>query len=38
MHGYQASQRGGEVAVELCGDRVLLRGSAVTFSRGQLVI
>ena len=38
MRGYQASQRGGEVAVELAGDRVLLRGSAVTFSRGQLVV
>jgi PhzF family phenazine biosynthesis protein len=38
MRGYQASSRGGEVAVELCGDRVLLRGSAVTFSRGQLVV
>ena len=38
MRGYQASSRGGEVIVELCGDRVLLRGRAVTFSRGQLVI
>jgi len=38
MRGYQASPRGGEVIVELCGDRVLLRGRAVTFSRGQLVI
>ena len=38
MRGFQASQRGGEVAVEWCDDRVLLRGSAVTFSRGQLVV
>jgi PhzF family phenazine biosynthesis protein len=38
MLGYQASARGGEVEVEIVDDRVLLRGSAVTFSRGQLVV
>jgi diaminopimelate epimerase len=37
MHGYQASERGGEVEVELLGDRVLLRGDAVTVTRGQLL-
>lgn len=37
MRGYQASERGGEVEVELVGDRVLLRGDAVTVSRGQLL-
>ena len=36
--GYQASARGGEVEVEISGDRVLLRGSAVTVSRGQLLV
>jgi predicted PhzF superfamily epimerase YddE/YHI9 len=35
--GYQASARGGEVEVELAGDRVLLRGSAVTTVRGELL-
>ena len=38
MRGYQASARGGEVGVELVGDRVRLRGTAVTFSRGQFVV
>lgn len=37
MRGYQASARGGEVEVELVADRVLLRGAAVTVSRGQLL-
>jgi PhzF family phenazine biosynthesis protein len=36
LRGYQASARGGTVEVELEGDRVLLRGSAVTVVRGQL--
>ncbi|MCR9246643.1 MAG: PhzF family phenazine biosynthesis protein [bacterium] len=37
MVGYQASTRGGEVDVEVVGDRVLLRGSAVTVVRGELL-
>jgi predicted PhzF superfamily epimerase YddE/YHI9 len=37
MTGYQASARGGEVEVELVGDRVLLRGSALTMLRGELI-
>jgi PhzF family phenazine biosynthesis protein len=37
MWGYQASPRGGEVEVENVGGRVLLRGDAVTVSRGQLL-
>ncbi|AJY73338.1 PhzF family phenazine biosynthesis protein [Paenibacillus beijingensis] len=36
MHGYQESQRGGEVLVELQGDRVLLGGRAVTVLCGEL--
>jgi predicted PhzF superfamily epimerase YddE/YHI9 len=34
---YQASARGGTLEVEVRGDRVLLRGRAVTVSRNQLV-
>ena len=34
---YQASPRGGVVQVEVAGDRVLLRGQAVTVLRGVLV-
>jgi len=34
--GYQASPRGGHVHVELKDDRVLLRGSAVTFLKGEI--
>lgn len=34
--GYQASPRGGYVHVEVKGDRVLLRGQAVTFLKGEL--
>ncbi len=37
MVGYQASQRGGYVGVEIIGDRVLLFGKAVTTLRGELV-
>ena len=37
MKAYQASARGGELEVELCGDRVLLRGRAVTVLRGELL-
>lgn len=36
LKGYQASARGGEVEVEVAGDRVLLRGAAVTVVRGEL--
>ncbi len=37
MIGYQASPRGGEVAVRIAGDRVILGGQAVTVMRGELV-
>jgi predicted PhzF superfamily epimerase YddE/YHI9 len=37
MVGYQASARGGVVGVELRGERVLLRGEAVTIWRGALL-
>jgi predicted PhzF superfamily epimerase YddE/YHI9 len=36
MTGYQASARGGVVQVRLMGDRVILRGQAVTVLRGEL--
>ncbi len=35
--GYQASARGGVVRVRVAGERVLLRGQAVTVLRGELV-
>lgn len=34
--GYQASARGGTVGVEMAGERVLLRGSAITIFSGSL--
>jgi predicted PhzF superfamily epimerase YddE/YHI9 len=37
LTGYQASSRGGIVRMRLCGDRVILGGTAVTVSRGELV-
>jgi PhzF family phenazine biosynthesis protein len=37
MRGFQASARGGTVEVQVVGDRVKLRGSAVTVTRGQLL-
>jgi PhzF family phenazine biosynthesis protein len=37
LTGYQASQRGGTVRVQLDGDRVRLSGQAVTVLRGELV-
>jgi PhzF family phenazine biosynthesis protein len=37
LTGYQASARGGTVEVELAGERVLLRGHAVTVLRGEIV-
>jgi PhzF family phenazine biosynthesis protein len=38
MIGYQASARGGVVAVTLAGDRVVLAGEAVTTLRGELLV
>ncbi len=38
LRGHQVSTRGGEVEVEVVGDRVLLRGTAVTVVRGELVV
>jgi PhzF family phenazine biosynthesis protein len=38
MVGYQASARGGMVGVEVAGDRVLLKGKAVTVLRGELMV
>ncbi|HSL17597.1 MAG TPA: PhzF family phenazine biosynthesis protein [Methylomirabilota bacterium] len=38
MVGYQASSRGGIVAVTLAGDRVKLAGPAVTVLRGELLV
>lgn len=35
--GWQASARGGEVEVVVCGDRCLLRGTAVTVLEGRLL-
>lgn len=37
MTGYQASPRGGTVEVELRGERVALRGEAITVFRGELL-
>ncbi len=37
LTGYQASERGGFVYVELTKKRVLLGGKAVTFSSGKLM-
>jgi predicted PhzF superfamily epimerase YddE/YHI9 len=37
MTAYQCSPRGGVVKVKFAGDRVLLRGKAVTMLRGELV-
>ena len=37
FHAYQASARGGQVRVEVQGDRVKLGGKAVTVSRGELL-
>ena len=38
LHCYQASKRGGELEVELRGDRVLMRGHAVTVMKGDLLV
>jgi PhzF family phenazine biosynthesis protein len=38
MTAFQASARGGELLVELRGDRVLLAGAAVTVFKGQLCV
>lgn len=37
MQAFQASTRGGEVGVELAGERVRLRGRALTVLRGELL-
>ena len=37
LRGQQLSERGGEVECELAGERVLLRGDAVTVLRGELL-
>ena len=38
MLGQQISARGGVVGVELCGERVRLKGRAVTVLRGELAV
>ncbi len=38
LRAHQASRRGGELEVELRGERVLLRGRAITTSRGALLV
>jgi predicted PhzF superfamily epimerase YddE/YHI9 len=38
MIGYQASSRGGAIGVRLVGERVRLRGNAVTVLRGELLV
>jgi PhzF family phenazine biosynthesis protein len=38
LFGFQASQRGGHVRMELVGDRVRLSGGAVMVSRGELMV
>jgi PhzF family phenazine biosynthesis protein len=38
MTGFQASARGGVVKVRLEGDRVILRGQAITVLRGELLV
>ena len=38
LRGYQASARGGMVGCEWAGDRVRLRGQAVTVLRGDLLV
>ena len=37
LTGYQASDRGGVVSIELCDDHVKLKGQAVTVMKGYLV-
>jgi hypothetical protein len=38
MFARQLSKRGGELFCELAGDRVLIGGKAVLYSRGQIEI
>ena len=38
LRGFQASARGGVVEVEVAGERALLRGTATTVVRGQLLV
>jgi predicted PhzF superfamily epimerase YddE/YHI9 len=37
LKAFQASERGGELQVELAGGRVLIRGQAVTVFAGELL-
>ena len=37
MRAYQASPRGGVIAVRVAGNRVFLGGTAVTVARGELI-
>ena len=37
LTGYQASSRGGEVGMEIVGNRVILKGKAVLVAKGQLM-
>jgi PhzF family phenazine biosynthesis protein len=37
VRGYQVSKRGGYVGVDVLGDRVVIRGRAVTVVRGELI-
>ncbi|MBK8981098.1 MAG: PhzF family phenazine biosynthesis protein [Ignavibacteria bacterium] len=38
MNAFQASERGGKLTVEISGDRVLISGSAVTVTKGELFL
>lgn len=38
LRAYQLSMRGGEIICELAGDRVRLIGSAITYSKGELIL
>ena len=38
LHAYQASQRGGELRLEMLGDRIQIEGQAVTTSTGRLLL
>lgn len=37
LKAYQASKRGGEINLQLAGDRVLLKGKAILFKTGEIV-
>lgn len=38
LHAYQASRRGGEITTEVAGERVLLRGKALTVMQGVVLV